>query len=115
MDLEDAPEPGGANAYESAPTTPMPVLGGGIPHQLHAVSLMTEAGGDLQAESAELTDSSTGSNEPPENDTSSRDGTDASSFADDGTDASSFADGAQTSTAARTTARRSAYVRTRQR
>ena len=105
MDLEDAPEPGGANAYESAPTTPMPVLGGGIPHQLHAVSLMTEAGGDLQAESAELTDSSTGSNEPPENDTSFR----------DGTDASSFADGAQTSTAARTTARRSAYVRTRQR
>ena len=80
VDLEEAPEPGGTDVYESAPTTPLPVLGRGIPHQLRAVSPMTQAGGDSQAEREELNDSSTVSNEPPESDTSSRDDDDASSF-----------------------------------
>ena len=56
---------------------------------------MTQAGGDLQAESEELNDSSTVSSEPPESDTSSRD--------DD--DASSSDDGAPTPAAIRTAAR----------
>ena len=54
--------------------TPLPVLGRGIPHQLRAVSPMTQTGGDFQAESAELNDSSTVSSEPPDSDTSCRDG-----------------------------------------
>ena len=83
MDLEEAPEPGGTDVYESTPTTPLPVLGTGIPHQLRAVSPMTQAGRDSQAESAELNDSSTVSSEPPESDTSSRDDDDAS-LSDDG-------------------------------
>ena len=93
--LEDAPEPGGTDDFDPDPTTPLPVLGRGIPHQLRAVSPMTQAGGDLQAESEELNDSSTVSSEPPESDTSSRD--------DD--DASSSDDGAPTPTAIRTAAR----------
>ena len=56
---------------------------------------MTQAGGDSQSESEELTDSSTVSSEPPQSDTSSRD--------DD--DASSSDDGAPTPTAIRTAAR----------
>ena len=31
--LEDAPELGGTEDFVSAPTTPLPVLGRGIPHQ----------------------------------------------------------------------------------
>ena len=95
VDLEEAPKTGGTDDYESAPTTPLPVWGRGIPHQLRAVSLMTQAGGDLQAESEELNNSSTVSSEPPESDTSSRD--------DD--DASSSDDGAPTPAAIRTAAR----------
>ena len=56
VDLEEAPGPGGTDDYESGPTTPLLVLGRGIPHQLRAVSPMTQAGGDLQAESEELND-----------------------------------------------------------
>ena len=95
VDLEEAPELRGADVYESAPTTPLPVLGRRIPHQLRAVSPMTQAGGDSQAESEELNDSSTVRGEPPESDNSSRD--------DD--DASSSDDGAPTPTAIRTAAR----------
>ena len=95
MDLEEAPEPGGTDVYESTPTIPMPVLGRGIPHQLRAVSPRTQAGGDSQAESEELNDSSTVSSEPPESDTSSR----------VGDDASSSDDGAPTPTSIRTAAR----------
>ena len=69
VDLEEAPEPGGTDVYESAPTTPLPVLGRGVPHQLCAVSPMTQAGGDSEAESEELSDSSTVSSEAPECDT----------------------------------------------
>ena len=96
VDLKEAPEPGGTDVYESAPTTPLPVLGRGIPHQLRAVSPVTQAGGGSQAKSEELNDSSTVSSEPPESDISSRD--------DD--DASSSDDGAPTPTAIRTAARR---------
>ena len=95
MDLEEAPEPGGTDDYESAPTIPLPVLGRGIPHQIRAVSPMTETGGDSQAESVELNDSSTVSSEPPDGNNSSR----------DGSDASSSDDGASTPTATRTAAR----------
>ena len=42
MDLEEAPEPGGTDDYESAPTTPLPIMGRGISHQLRAVSPMTQ-------------------------------------------------------------------------
>ena len=95
VDLEEAPEPGGTDVYESAPMTPLPVLGRGISHQLRAVPPMTQAGGDSQAESEELNDSSTVSSEMPESDTLSRD--------DD--DASSSDDGVPTPTAIRTAAR----------
>ena len=95
VDLEEALEPGGMDVYESAPTTPLPVLGRGIPHQLRAVSPMTQAGGDSQAESEGLNDSSTVSSETPKSDTSSRDDDDSSS-----SDA-----GAPTPTAIRTAAR----------
>ena len=95
MGLEEAPEPGGTDDYESAPTTPLPVLGRGIPHQLRAVSPMTETGGGFQAESVELNDSSTVSSEPPNSDALSR----------DGNDASPSDDGAPTPTAARTAVR----------
>ena len=83
VNLEEAPEPGGTDVYESAPTTSLPLLGREIPHQLRAVSPMTQASGDSQAESEELNDSSTVSSEPFESDTSSRDDDDASS-SDDG-------------------------------
>ena len=36
-ELEDAPEQGWTDDFDSAPTTPLPVLGGGIPYQLRAV------------------------------------------------------------------------------
>ena len=98
MDLEEVSEPGGTDDYESAPTTPLPVLGRGIPHQLRVVSPMspmTQTGGDFQADIVDLNDSSTVGSEPPDSDTSSRDGNDTSS-SDDGT---------PTQTAARTAAR----------
>ena len=95
VDLEEAPEPERTDVYESAPMTPLPVLGRGISHQLRAVPPMTQAGGDSQAESEELNDSSTVSSEMPESDTLSRD--------DD--DASSSDDGVPTPTAIRTAAR----------
>ena len=94
MGLREEPESGGTDEYESAPTTPQPVLGRGIPHQVRAVSPMTQTGGDFQAESVELNDSSTIRSEPPDSDTLSR----------DGNDASSSDDGAPTPTSARTTA-----------
>ena len=56
---------------------------------------MTYTGGDFQAESVDLNDSSTVSSEPPDSDTTSRDGNDASSSDDE----------APTPTAARTAAR----------
>ena len=95
MDLEEVSNPGGTDDYESAPTTPLPVLGRGTPHQLRVVSPMTQTGGDCQAESVDPSDSSTVSSEPPDIDTSSLNGNDASSSDDD----------APTSTAARTAAR----------
>ena len=45
-------------------------------------SLMTQTGGDFQAESVELNDSSTVSSEPPDSDNLSREGNDASSSND---------------------------------
>ena len=54
------------------------------PTQLRAVSPMTQAGDDLQAEGVELNDSSTISNESSDCDSSSRDESDAS-FSHDGT------------------------------
>ena len=60
MDLEEVSEPGGTDDYESAPTTPLPVLGRGIPHQLRVVSPMspmTQTGGDFQADIVDLNDS----------------------------------------------------------
>ena len=33
IDLEEVPQPGGTHGYQSAPLTPLPVLGRGIPHQ----------------------------------------------------------------------------------
>ena len=79
MDLEEAPEPGGTDDYESAPTTPLPIMGRGIPRHLRAVSPTTQTSGDFQAESVELNDSSTVSSKPPNSDTSSRGGNDVSS------------------------------------
>ena len=39
LEMEEASEPGGMDDnVVSAPTTPMPVLGRGIPHQLRTVS-----------------------------------------------------------------------------
>ena len=95
IDLEDGSEPGGTDDCEPAPTTPLPVLGREIPHQLCPVSPMTQTGGDFLAEIVELNDPSTVSSEPPDSDTSSR----------NGNDASSSDDGAPTPTAARTAAR----------
>ena len=46
-ELEDAPEAGGTDDVDSAPTTPLPVLGKGIPHQLRAVSPKTQADDDF--------------------------------------------------------------------
>ena len=77
MELGEAPEPGGTDDFASAPTTPLPVLpvlGRGIPRQLRAVSPITQAGDDLQAEGVELNDSSTISSESSDSDSSSRDG-----------------------------------------
>ena len=37
------PEPGGTDDFDSAPTTPLPVLGRGIPRQLRAVSPTSQA------------------------------------------------------------------------
>ena len=97
--MDDGPrisvEPGGTDDYQSAPTTPLPVLGRRIPHQLCVVSLMTQTGGDCRAESVDLNDSSTVSSEPPESHTSSLNGNEASSSGDE----------APTPTAARTAAR----------
>ena len=42
-ELEDAPEAGGTDDVDSAPTTPLP----GIPHQLRAVSPKTQADDDF--------------------------------------------------------------------
>ena len=95
MELEEVSEPGGTDDYDSAPTTPLPVLGRGNSHQLRVVSPMTQTGGDFQAEGVCLNDSSTVSIEPPDSDTSSR----------DGNDAPSSDDGAPTQTAARAAAR----------
>ena len=95
MDLEEAPDPEGTDGYESSPTTPLPVLGRGVPHELRTVSPMTQTGGDFQAESVGLNESSMVSIEPHYSDTLSR----------DGNDASSSDDGAPTPTVARSTAR----------
>ena len=94
-ELGEAPEPGGTDDFTSAATTPLPVLGRRIRHQLRAVSPMTQAGDDLRAEGVELNDLSAISSDSSDSDTSSR----------DGSDASSSDDGAPTSTAARTAAR----------
>ena len=83
MKLGDPPKPGGTNYFASAPTTPLPVLGRGIPHQLRAVSPLTQASDELQAEGVELNGSSTSSIESSGSDSSYRDGSDASS-SDDG-------------------------------
>ena len=95
MDLEEVSNPGGTDDYESAPTTPLPVLGRGTPHQLRVVSPMTQTGGDCQADSVDLNDSSAVSSEPPDSDTSCLNGNDASSSDDE----------APTPTVARTAAR----------
>ena len=70
MDPEEVSESGGVDDYESAPTTPLPVLGSGITQQLRVVAPMTQTGGDFQAESVELNDLSTVSSVPPDIDTS---------------------------------------------
>ena len=41
MELGEDHEPSGTGVFSSAPTTPLPALGRGIPHQLRAVSPMT--------------------------------------------------------------------------
>ena len=95
MDLEEVSKAGGMDDYESAPTTPLPVLGRGMPRQHRVVSPMTQTGGECQAETVDLNGSSTGNSEPPDSDTSSLNGNDASS-----------SDGeASTPTAARTATR----------
>ena len=95
MELGEAPEARGAGDFSSARTTPLPVLGRGISHQLRAVSPTTQASDDLQPEGVELNNSSKVSSESPDSDSSSR----------DGSDASCSDDGAPTLTAARTAAR----------
>ena len=95
MELGEAPQAGGTDDFASAPTTPLPVLGRKIPHEFRAVSPMTQAGNDLQAEGVELNDSSTISSESSNSGFSSR----------DGSNASSSEDGAPTPTAARIAAR----------
>ena len=98
----DAPELGGTEDFVSAPTTPLPVLGRGIPHQLRAVSPMTQevspipqAGDEFRAEDVEPNDTSAVSSELPDSDSSSQDGSDASASDDE----------APTPTAVRTAAR----------
>ena len=100
--LEDAPELGGTEDFVSAPTTPLPVLGRGIPHQLRAVSPMTQAvspipqaGDEFRAEYVEPNDTSAVSSELSDSDSSSQDGSDASTSDDE----------APTPTAVRTAAR----------
>ena len=100
--LEDAPELGGTEDFVSAPTTPLPVLGRGIPHQLRAVSPMTQAvspipqaGDEFRAEDVEPNDTSAVSSELSDSDSSSQDGSDASASDDE----------APTPTAVRTAAR----------
>ncbi|CAM9264707.1 unnamed protein product, partial [Laminaria digitata] len=84
-----------ADVFDSAPTAPLPVLGRGIPHQLRAVSPMTQADDDFQAGDAEPNDASTVNSESSDSDSSSRDGSDASTSDDE----------APTPTAVRTAAR----------
>ena len=50
MDPEEMSEPEGTDDYESAPTTPLPVLGKGSPHQQRVVSPITQTGCDFQTE-----------------------------------------------------------------
>ena len=88
MELGEDPDPRGTGGFSSAPTTPMPVLGMGIPHQFRVVSPMTRASDGLQPQGVV-------SSESPDSDSSSR----------VRSDATSFADGAPTPTAARTAAR----------
>ena len=95
MELGEAPEPGRPDYFASAPTTPLSVLGRGIPHQLCAVSPMTQAGDDLEDEGVKLKGSSAISTESSDSDSSSR----------DKSDASSSDDGAPTPTATQTAAR----------
>ena len=77
MELGETPEPGGTDDFVSVPTTPLSALGREIPHQLRAVSPMTEAGDDLQAEGVRMNDASTISGESSDSDSSFRDGSDA--------------------------------------
>ena len=56
--IEDAPELDGTEDFVSDPTTPLPRLGRGIPHQLRVVPPMRQASGDFQAE-VEPNDTST--------------------------------------------------------
>ena len=56
MKLGEDPEPRGTGGFSPAPTSPLLVLGSGIPHQLRAVSPMTQAGDNLQPEGVELND-----------------------------------------------------------
>ena len=94
-ELEDAPEPGGTDGVDSAPTTPLPVLGRGVPHQVRAMSPKAQADDDFQAGDTEPKDASTVSSDSSDSDSSSRDGSDASTSDDE----------APTPTAARTAAR----------
>ena len=81
-ELEDAPEQGWTDDFDSAPTTPLPVLGGGIPYQLRAVFPKAQADDDFQAGDSEPDDSSKVSSESPDSESSSRDGSDASTSDD---------------------------------
>ena len=109
--LEEAQELERTEDFVSAPTTPLPVLGRGIPHQLRAVYPMTQAvsptpqaADKFRAEDVEPNDTSAVSSELSDSDSSSQDRSDASASDDE----------APTPTAVRTAARPtwSAHVRT---
>ena len=78
--LEDALELGRTEAFVFDPTTPLPRLERGIPHQLRAVYPITQASDDYRAEDAESKDASTASSESSDSDYSSRDGSDESTL-----------------------------------
>ena len=103
--------------FASDPTTPLPRLGRGIPHQLRVVSSMTQSSEDCPSQDVESNATSTASSESSDSDSSSQAGSDVStsnsgvlsdSSTSDGqalSDASPPDSGGQTPTAVRTVAR----------
>ena len=78
--IEDAPELGGTEDFASDPTTPLPRLRRGIPHQLRVVPPMTQASDEFRAEDVESNNISTASSESSDSDSSSQAGSDVSTL-----------------------------------